>query len=104
MRTHVSNVRVRVQEGVSLVSDADLRLAGRPNASTLSGTVTVNQITYAPQTDIGAMLALALAFALLTIALGRQLNAEDPRPAVRGGLPAWRRQVIEERCNAEPSS
>lgn len=57
LRTHVSNVRVRVQQGVSLVSDADVRLTGRMAASVLSGSVTVNQLTYAPQADIGAILS-----------------------------------------------
>jgi translocation and assembly module TamB len=59
LRVNASNVRLRLQPGVSAVADADLRLSGRPDSSVVSGAVTINQITYAPQSDIGAILSRA---------------------------------------------
>jgi translocation and assembly module TamB len=59
VRATVSNVRMRVQEGVSVVAGAELRLTGTTNASTVSGTVTVNQVTWNPQSDIGSLLTRA---------------------------------------------
>ena len=52
-------VRVLPQPGVSLVADADLRLDGRSTASILSGAVTIDQVTYAPQSDLGSILSRA---------------------------------------------
>jgi translocation and assembly module TamB len=59
LRVNATRVRLRLQPGVSAVADADLRLSGRTDASILSGTVTVDQITYAPQSDFGAILSRA---------------------------------------------
>jgi translocation and assembly module TamB len=56
LRANATNVRVRVQQGVSVASDADIRFAGTTQASLISGDVTVQRVTYAPQSDIGAML------------------------------------------------
>ncbi len=57
LRTKASNVRVRIQQGVSAVAAADIQLTGTLNSSIVSGTVTVEQLNYAPQSDIGAMLS-----------------------------------------------
>jgi translocation and assembly module TamB len=57
LRARATNVRYRVQPGVSVVSDGDVRLAGNMAASTLTGSLTVAQLTYAPKTDIGAILS-----------------------------------------------
>jgi translocation and assembly module TamB len=59
LRINATKVRIRPQEGVSAVADADLRLSGRLDSSVVSGTAVVNQITYAPQSDIGAILSRA---------------------------------------------
>ena len=56
LRANATNVRVRIQQGVSVASDADIRFAGTTQASLISGDVTVQRVTYAPQSDIGAML------------------------------------------------
>ena len=57
LRTQASHVRYRVQQGVSAVGSADIRLTGTMEASALSGTVTVEQLTYAPQSDLGSILS-----------------------------------------------
>jgi translocation and assembly module TamB len=54
-----TNVRIRLQPGVSASADADLHLTGRMEQSIASGTVNITQITYAPQSDIGAILSRA---------------------------------------------
>ena len=59
LRGIASNVRVRLQQGVSIVADANLRLAGTSDGSVLSGTVTVDRVTYAPRTDLGSVLTRA---------------------------------------------
>jgi translocation and assembly module TamB len=59
LRVNARNVRVRLQPGVSVSADSDVRLSGRLDSSLVSGTVTVNQITYNPQSDIGAILSRA---------------------------------------------
>ena len=57
LRTRGSNVRIRIEQGVSVVMDADVRLSGTTTASTISGTATVTDLTYSPQSDIGALLS-----------------------------------------------
>jgi len=59
IRANASGVRVRVQEGVSIVSNADVRIAGVLTNSTASGNVTLTQLNYAPQSDLGSMLTRA---------------------------------------------
>ena len=59
LRATGNNVRVNIQQGVSVVSRADLRLAGTSQNSTLSGTVTVDKVTYDPRSDIGSILTRA---------------------------------------------
>jgi translocation and assembly module TamB len=59
VRAAASNVRLRVQQGVSLKADADVQLAGTTQSSRATGRVTINQLTYAPQSDIGSILTRA---------------------------------------------
>ena len=59
LRVSATKVRYRLQPGVSAIADADLRLTGRRDATVLSGTVTIDQITYAPESDFGAILSRA---------------------------------------------
>jgi translocation and assembly module TamB len=57
IRVQASGVRSRIQQGVSTVASADLRLAGTGTSSILSGTVTVEQLNYAPRSDFGSILS-----------------------------------------------
>ena len=59
LRANAAKVRVRLQQGVSVVTGADVRLTGAGEASVLSGTITLEQVTYAPQSDFGSMLTRA---------------------------------------------
>lgn len=59
LRAEAAGVRVRVQQGVSTVADADIRVTGTTQSSLVSGTVTINQVTYAPQSDFGSILSRA---------------------------------------------
>jgi translocation and assembly module TamB len=52
-------VRVRYPEDVSLTADAQLALTGTSEASTLSGTVTLNRAAISANVDLGKLLALA---------------------------------------------
>ncbi|MDQ6663919.1 MAG: translocation/assembly module TamB domain-containing protein [Acidobacteriota bacterium] len=59
LRANAANVRVRIQQGVSLVADGNINLTGTTKTSIVSGTVTVNQINYSPQSDFGSILSRA---------------------------------------------
>jgi translocation and assembly module TamB len=59
LRANASNVRVRLQQGVSIVADANVRLSGTNETSVLSGTVTIDRVTYAPRTDLASVLTRA---------------------------------------------
>jgi translocation and assembly module TamB len=59
LRTKASRMRVGVQEGMSVTVDANMSLAGTLQASLVSGSVTIDQINYAPISDFGAMLSRA---------------------------------------------
>jgi translocation and assembly module TamB len=59
LRANAANVRVRLQQGMSVVADANLNVTGTTEASAVSGTVTINQLTYAPQSDFGSILSQA---------------------------------------------
>jgi translocation and assembly module TamB len=48
-----------VQQGLSVVVDTNIQLTGGAKASQASGTVTVNQITYASTSDVGSILTKA---------------------------------------------
>jgi translocation and assembly module TamB len=56
LRADANNVRVRVQQGVSVTADAAIRLSGTTNDSRINGTVTVDRVSYAPQSDFGSIL------------------------------------------------
>jgi translocation and assembly module TamB len=51
-------VRVRYPEGVSSVSDANLTWTGTSERSVLGGDVTVQKVSYNPQSDLSSVLAL----------------------------------------------
>ncbi|MDQ6704438.1 MAG: translocation/assembly module TamB domain-containing protein, partial [Acidobacteriota bacterium] len=59
LRASAANVRVRIQQGVSLVGDANINLTGTTKTSIVSGTVTVDQVSYSPQSDFGSLLSRA---------------------------------------------
>ncbi len=59
LRAGATGVRLRVQQGVSINGDADIRLTGTLDDSLVSGTATVNQVTYAPHSDLGSILVRA---------------------------------------------
>jgi translocation and assembly module TamB len=59
LRANASNVRLRMQPGVSIVADANVRLSGTSDTSVLSGTVAVDRVTYAPRTDLASVLTRA---------------------------------------------
>jgi translocation and assembly module TamB len=59
LRANANGVRVRVQDGVSLMADADVRVNGVLQNSTATGTVTLEQLNYAPQSDLGSVLSRA---------------------------------------------
>jgi translocation and assembly module TamB len=60
LRANAGNVRVRPQGGISAAMDANLELAGTLQGARLSGTVTMDRLTYEPQSDLGALLARSL--------------------------------------------
>jgi translocation and assembly module TamB len=57
LRANASSVRVRLDQGASVVADANLNLTGSGDGSLLAGSATINQINYTPQTDLGSILA-----------------------------------------------
>ena len=59
IKANATNVRVRIQEGVSIRADANVELTGTMDNSVVSGTATVEQVNYAPQSDIGSILSRA---------------------------------------------
>jgi translocation and assembly module TamB len=59
LRVTATNVRVRPEEGVSVVVSAVVSVTGTTSASLASGSVTINRVTYAPQSDFGSLLSRA---------------------------------------------
>ncbi len=59
LHANATNVRVRLQPGVSGVADANVQLTGGTETSAVTGTVTIDQITYAPTSDFGSILLRA---------------------------------------------
>jgi translocation and assembly module TamB len=53
------NIRVRYPEGVSSVSDADLSWTGTTERSVVAGDVSVEKVSYNPQSDLSSVLALS---------------------------------------------
>ncbi len=56
LQADASNVRVRVQQGVTVSADANVRLAGTAGGSRVTGAATVNRISYDAHTDFGSIL------------------------------------------------
>lgn len=56
LQAQASNVRVNVQQGVSVTADANVRLAGSTEGSRITGTATVDRVSYAAQSDFGSIL------------------------------------------------
>jgi translocation and assembly module TamB len=59
LRAAASHVRIRVQPGVSVTADANIRLTGTSDSSVVSGDATIRQVSYAPQSDLGSLLQRA---------------------------------------------
>jgi translocation and assembly module TamB len=59
LQAKASRVRVQVQPGVAAVASANISLAGTTDNSAMSGTVTVEQVSYAAKSDLGSLLSLA---------------------------------------------
>jgi translocation and assembly module TamB len=57
LHARAQQVRVRYPEGVSTVADADLRLTGGSERSTLAGTITVRRTGFNPQSDFSSVIA-----------------------------------------------
>ncbi len=57
LHVNASNMRVRLEQGVSMVADANLNLTGTMEGSVASGTVTIQQVTYNPKSDFGSLLS-----------------------------------------------
>jgi translocation and assembly module TamB len=59
LRSSAEHVRIRVQQGMSVVVDANLNLTGTTQSSLATGTVTINQVNYSPKSDFGSILTRA---------------------------------------------
>jgi translocation and assembly module TamB len=59
LRATATNVRIRPQEGVSLVASASINITGTTDASRASGNITINRVNYSPQSDFGSILSRA---------------------------------------------
>jgi translocation and assembly module TamB len=59
LQAKASRVRIQVQQGLGVVASANLSLSGTTDNSTISGNVTVEQVSYASKTDLGSILSLA---------------------------------------------
>lgn len=64
LQADARRVRVRLPQDLSTTFDASLRLTGASDASTLSGSVTLNRASFNPRSDLFALLAQASAPAL----------------------------------------
>ncbi len=56
LQAKASNVRVNVQQGVSITVGADATLSGSTEGSRITGTATVDRISYAARSDFGSIL------------------------------------------------
>jgi translocation and assembly module TamB len=59
MKATATNVRIRPEPGISVVVSADVNITGTTQAARAMGNVTINRVTYAPQSDFGSLLARA---------------------------------------------
>lgn len=57
LQARAREVRIRYPEGVSTVADANLRLTGTSEQSTLGGTVTIRRTGFNPQSDLSSVMA-----------------------------------------------
>lgn len=57
LHANAKQIRVRKPDGVSTVSDADLSLSGTSKRSLLSGAVTVQRVTFSPESDFSSFIA-----------------------------------------------
>jgi translocation and assembly module TamB len=61
LQAEARRVRVRLPQDLSATFDSSLRLTGASDASTLSGSVTLNRASFNPRSDLGQLLAQASA-------------------------------------------
>lgn len=59
LRADASRVRIMPQAGLGIVISARASLAGTSANSSITGTVTIEEISYASRTDLGSLLSLA---------------------------------------------
>ncbi len=59
LQAKASRVRLQVEQGVGVVASANMNLSGTTENSSISGTVTVEQVSYAAKSDLGSLLSLA---------------------------------------------
>jgi len=59
LQAHATRVRLMLQPGLSVVVSANMDAAGSTANSSISGTVTLDQVIYASRTDLGSILSLA---------------------------------------------
>jgi translocation and assembly module TamB len=57
LQARAREVRIRYPEGVSTVADANLRLTGTSDRSTLGGTITIRRTGFNPQSDLSSVMA-----------------------------------------------
>jgi translocation and assembly module TamB len=65
LQADARRVRVRLPQDLSVTFDANLRLTGAADASTLSGSMTLNRASFNPRSDLGQFLAQTSAPATL---------------------------------------
>ncbi len=61
LEANADNVRVRYGGGISITATSRLRLTGTSDNSILSGTATLSRVIFNPNTDVGNLLASAVA-------------------------------------------
>lgn len=59
LQAKATRVRIQVQQGLGVVASANVSLSGTAANSSLSGAVTVEQVSYAARSDLGSLLSLA---------------------------------------------
>jgi translocation and assembly module TamB len=74
LQAEARRVRVRLPQDLSATFDASLRLTGASDASTVSGSVTLNRASFNPRSDLGAFLAEASAPATVPTAPNEYLR------------------------------
>jgi translocation and assembly module TamB len=59
VQAKATRVRMLIQQGLGVVASANIDLSGTSENSTISGSVTLEQVSYASKTDLGSLLSLA---------------------------------------------